>query len=441
MTSRQRLEIRQIQRLKLNPSLQTSIQLLRTDTAGLTRYLEEQAIENPHLRLDPAPSPAISDWLPRWTGTIATSGFSNAVETAADAAPSLMAHVMTAMDHMGLPQHDQRVALALAEALEPSGWIGAALHVIAADVGVALPEVERILAKLQTIEPAGLFARNLAECLQLQAQDAGILDTAMKVLLNNLDLLASGDLARLARVCDVQPSQISTMFRSIRAMNPKPGSQFATLGAAHVREPDLVVRMQPDGSWSIALNKSAMPSLRVEKSTHGGADALAQAKSLQRLVLARNSTLLLVAQEIFARQHEAVRIGPIAVLPMTMAEIADALNMHESTISRVVAGASLDTPRGTWWLRQMFSIALGGNGAPLISGVALRHRLARLIAAEDAGKPLSDAALSQQLAADAGVLIARRTVAKYREVQGIPPAHRRKRRPIIPIMSPNGRKT
>ena len=145
------------------------------------------------------------------------------------------------------------------------------------------------------------------------------------------------------------------------------------------------------------------------------------------MVEARNSTLLEVGREIVRRQGEALELGPIALHPMTMAELALVLGYHESTISRVVAGASLDGPRGTWWLRQMFSPALGGGGVPVISAAAMRARLARAVAAEDPQTPLSDDALATALLRETGLLLARRTVAKYREALSIPPAHRRKR--------------
>jgi RNA polymerase sigma-54 factor len=219
-------------------------------------------------------------------------------------------------------------------------------------------------------------------------------------------------------------------------MNPKPGAEFSPISAAMVREPDLVARATA-GGWSIALNRSALPSLHVDVA--GDSAGLAEARSVQRMVEARNATLLLVGQEVIRRQPEAMRLGPIALLPMNMAEVAEALGFHESTISRVVAGASLDTPRGTWWLRQMFSANLAAEGQPALSAMAMRHRLVRLISVENRERPLSDEALVQALAIDTGVSIARRTVAKYRELQGIPPAHQRKRKPILPRMGRKGR--
>lgn len=434
----QRIGLTQTQRLELNTSLQASIAILRTDAAGLTRYLEEQAAQNPHLRLDPPPQPGLHDWLPRWAGVLPSGGGLGLAAETADTSPSLIAHVLGEIAALKLDARQHRIAMALAEVLEPSGWLGAELSIIVAETGAGLAEVEAVLHRLQQIEPTGIFARNLAECLRLQAIESGALDAEMAAVLAHLDLLAAGDLARLAKACGLSEAAVLQRFRIIRAMNPKPGAEFASISAAQSREPDLVVKATAMG-WSIALNRSALPTLRVEKSEAGSAEGLSQARALERMVDARNATLLLVGREILLRQQEAIRQGPIGLSPMTMADLAEALGFHESTISRVVAGASLDSPRGTWWLRQMFSPALGGNGQPLISAAAMRGRLARLVAAENPARPLSDAALAMALAIDTGVTIARRTVAKYREAEGIPVAGRRKRKPVLPRMVRKGR--
>ena len=421
------ISVTQTQKLALNASLATSISLLRIDAAGLTRYLEEQAAENPHLRLTPPPAPGLHDWMPRWSGVL--QGTRSAFE-AADASPSLFAHVISAIELMSLPQRQHRIALALTDALEPSGWLGQPFATLAAEVGASLPEVEAVLERLQTIDPPGLFARNLSECLMLQAKEAEVLDAPMAALLHNLDLLASGDLARLAKICGITEAEIMVRFRTIRAMNPKPGADFAPMAAAQLREPDLTARLSPGGGWSVALNRSSLPEVHVEPDAEGSAQGLTAARLLCRMLDARNSTLLSVAQEILTRQQKALSEGPVALQPMVMDDLAKALGLHESTISRVVAGTSIDTPHGTWWLRQMFSAALGDPDGPQVAGAALRHRLVRLIAAENTSKPLSDAALTDLLAQETGVQVARRTITKYREMQGIPAAHRRKRRPL-----------
>lgn len=437
----------QSQRLALNRSLLASLGVLRADAGGLTRFLEEEAARNPHLRLDPAPAPAFGEWLPRWASVLpgigsgngggssggGSSGWggSDAVEQAIGAGPSLMVHVTTSIEAMFRTARDRQIALRLAEALEPSGWLGQPPEQIAQTLaGVPLSEVEQVLARLQTLEPAGLFARNLSECLALQLADAGVMDAGYAVILGNLDLLARGDLARLARLCALPEADLAKRFRVIRALNPKPGTQFAAFGAGPLREPDLVARPEGGGGWSVALNHSALPSLQVVASPSGSAESLSAARALGRMVEARNATLLRVGREVLQHQHAALAKGAGALAPLTMSELAATLGLAQSTISRVVAGASVDTPYGTWWLRRLFSGRIGPKEAegPALSAAALRDRLTRLIATEDRAAPLSDAALATALSAD-GPAIARRTAAKYRQMLDIPPAHRRKCRP------------
>lgn len=431
MSSRPRIQLSQSLRLALNPALQAAIGILRSDAAGLTRYLEEQAAANPHLRLVAAPAPP-GDWLPRWRGVFERAGGGSAgndPDLAAAASPSLIAHVLQAIAAMELAPKARRLALAMAEALEPSGWLGRPLAALAAEAGMTQTEAEAVLHRLQQLEPTGLFARDLADCLRLQAREMAALDRVMEAVLANLPLLASGDFARLGRACDASEAEILARFRLIRAMNPKPGAAFD--GPGHrppPREPDLVARPLAQGTgWEIALNRSALPTVEVRRGESGAQDrdALAAARGLKQAIEARNATLLRVGREIAAQQQAALAAGPAALVPMTMAAVGEALDLHESTISRVVAGAALDTPRGTVWLREMFSGAR--TGSPL-SVAALRQRLVALIAAEDPARPYSDAALAAALAAETGTDLPRRTVAQYREDAGIPASPRRKRR-------------
>ena len=425
MSQRPRITITQTQRLQLNLGLHAAIRLLRADAAGLTRYLEEVAAENPALKLDPPPLPAPGEWLPRWTRVFAAPDTGQPEQAAAS--PSLMAHVLATIDRRITDPKDRAIAQALAEALEPSGWLGQPLSAIAVRLQVKPREVEAVLHRLQEIEPVGLFARDLAECLKLQAQDDGTYDAVMAAVLRNLDLLASGDLARLASLAKVDLSEIAQRFRLIRAMNPKPGTEFDALAVPRPREPDLLARRAATGDWEVTLNRSSLPSLRLIDPGAGGSAALAAAKSVQRMVEARNSTLLRVGREVLQRQFRALSDGAAALVPMTMAEVATALDLHESTVSRVVAGTSVDTPLGMWWLRALFSRGLGRPNAEgaQVSAAALRDRLAGLVAAEDKAAPLSDADLVDLLS-QSGAEIARRTVAKYREMLRIPPAHRRR---------------
>ena len=400
--------------MTLTTSLATSIRVLRADAQGLTQYLEEQAAENPALMLSRPPP---SDWTPRWKAAL---GQGREMPDVASAAPSLISHALDLAAALRLPPEEAAIADALVDALEPSGWLGQGWGAIAGRLGVAPARVEVVLHRLQAqAEPAGLFARNLAECLRLQAEEAEELDAVMAAVLLRLDLVGRGEVERLAREAGVAVEAVRQRIGRLRGYDPKPGAGFEPL-AAPVREPDLIVEREA-GGWEVTLNRSALPAVSVAE---GRGKGRAEARAIQRMVEGRNATLLQVAQEILRRQEAALEQGPGALLPMTMAEVAQALDLHESTVSRVVAGTAVDTPRGTWWLRALFSQALHDGG---LSAAALRDRLARIVAAEDPGAPLSDEALALALARS-GAPVARRTVAKYRSQLNLPPAHRRRRR-------------
>lgn len=413
MKARNRISVHQTQRMALTTGLATSIRILRADAAGLSRYLEEQAAENPQIILT---RPQVQEWLPRWKSAF---GADDRPEQEA-AGPSLVSHVLGMIDALRLDPGEARIAMALAEALEPTGWISRALPSIASQLGVPVPAVERVLHRLQQrAEPTGLFARNLADCLRLQAEEAGDLDAPMVALLSRLDLLAKGEIDRIAREAGLEPADLRQAFGRLRSYDPKPGAGFE-ISTAPVREPDLIAEKGAAG-WIVSLNRSALPSVTVAE---GRAKGRAEARALIRMIEGRNVTLLSVGQDILTRQTAALEQGLGALVPMTMAEVAQALGLHEGTISRVVAGTAVDTPRGTWWLRSLFTQS-AREGGPAAG--ALRDRLAKLVAAEDPDAPLSDEALAAALA-EGGAPIARRTVAKYRTMLNLPPAHRRRRR-------------
>jgi RNA polymerase sigma-54 factor len=414
MKPRSRITVQPTQRLALSTSLAASIRVLQADAQGLSRYLEEQAAENPALIVMRAPG---LDWTPRWKSAFGASG--DAPETAA-AAPSLTAHALGLVASLRLSARGARIAEALVDALEPSGWLGRPVAAIAQRAGATSAEVEIVLAQVQAeAEPTGLFARNLRECLRLQAAEAGELDAAMAAVLDRLDLVARGALDQLSREAGVAEALLRDRIGALRGYDPKPGARFE-LCAAPLREPDLIAERGQHG-WMVSLNRSALPALAVADKRGPGRAA---ARALVRMVEGRNATLLAVGQDILARQTAALEEGIGALRPMTMAEVAEAVGLHESTVSRVVAGTAVDTPRGTWWLRALFTQAAQSGGP---AAGALRDRLARLVAAEDPDRPLSDAALAEALA-QGGAPLARRTVAKYRAMLNLPPAHRRRAR-------------
>ncbi|MCE2736924.1 MAG: RNA polymerase factor sigma-54 [Rhodobacter sp.] len=422
--TRQRIGLTQTQRLQLTPGLQQSIRLLRMDAGGLTRFLEEQAARNPFLAVEEPPVlPAT--WLPRWGAAFAACRCSESGRSdPAMPAPSLMAHVLTQIRALACAPAERQIALVLAEALDPSGWLGRPLADLARQANCSFAQAEAVLMRLQRIEPTGLFARSLAECLRLQAQEADRLDPVMQRVLENLEMVASGQIGALARLCAVPESDVMARLRVIRSFNPKPGAQFDPVNS-DTHEPDLIVTEGAQG-WEVQLNRSALPALSVRRpqgrlTAQAERAALAEALGLCRIVERRNTTLLRVAHEVLQRQTAALDRGLAGLRPMTLADVAGALNLHESTVSRLVAGVSIATPQGTWQLRALFGPQVGD-----LSAAAIRAEIAQLVAAEDPARPLTDRAITEALLAS-GREVARRTVAKYRDMLRIPPAGSRRR--------------
>jgi len=422
--TRQRIGLTQTQRLQLTPGLQQSIRLLRMDAGGLTRFLEEQAARNPFLAVEEPPVlPAT--WLPRWGAAFAACRCSESGRSdPAMPAPSLMAHVLTQIRALACAPAERQIALVLAEALDPSGWLGRPLADLARQANCSVAQAEAVLMRLQRIEPTGLFARSLAECLRLQAQEADRLDPVMQRVLENLEMVASGQIGALARLCAVPESDVMARLRVIRSFNPKPGAQFDPVNS-DTHEPDLIVTEGAQG-WEVQLNRSALPALSVRRpqgrlTAQAERAALAEALGLCRIVERRNTTLLRVAHEVLQRQTAALDRGLAGLRPMTLADVAGALNLHESTVSRLVAGVSIATPQGTWQLRALFGPQVGDRSA-----AAIRAEIAQLVAAENPARPLTDRAITEALLAS-GREVARRTVAKYRDMLRIPPAGSRRR--------------
>jgi RNA polymerase sigma-54 factor len=422
--ARQRIGLTQTQRLQLNPALQQSIRLLRMEAGGLTRFLQEQAARNPFLVVEEPPVlPAA--WLPRWGTAFAAARRADTGQTDPQMpAPSLMVHVLTQIQALTRSARERQIALVLAEALEPSGWLGRPLADLARQAACVPADAEAVLMRLQQIEPTGLFARSLAECLRLQAQEAGRLDPVMQTVLENLELVAAGETGALARLCAVPEPEVLARLRVIRGFDPKPGTQFDP-GNCDTREPDLIVT-GGTGRWEVQLNRSALPALSVRRpegrlTAQAERAALAEALGLRRIVERRNTTLLRVAREVMQRQIAALDAGLGALRPLTLSEVAEVLDLHESTVSRAVAGVSIATPQGTWQLRTLFGPQVGDRSA-----AAIRAEIAQLVAAENPARPLTDQAITEALLAS-GRDVARRTVAKYRAMLRIPPAGSRRR--------------
>ncbi|SIO30804.1 RNA polymerase, sigma 54 subunit, RpoN/SigL [Rhodovulum sp. ES.010] len=420
----------QTQGLAMTPRMQASLRLLQMGNVDLAAHLAEEALENPCLEVRlPEAAPA----LPAGVAGQRRDEDWDAVAALEAAKPSLYAHAAGQIALAFPDAKARRVALAFVEALEPTGWLGTPVETVAATAGVPVPVAEAVLGRLQQVEPAGLFARSLAECLRLQAEAKGLLTWELSVILDNLSLIAEGRLDALAELCDGTPDDVRAALRTIRGLDPKPGLAFS-MPQAPIRPPDLRVSRKR-GAWTVELNRSTLPEVRVTDAPATGRDAaartfVAQARSrarwLARTVARREFTLLEAATCVVRHQAAYLDHGPRRLRPLTTEDVALEMGVHASTVSRAVAHRLIETPRGTVPLRSFFSRAFApGTGGDGPSQTALIALVAEIVAAENPARPLSDTAIAKK-AEGSGVRLARRTVAKYRDMLGIPSSYDRR---------------
>jgi RNA polymerase sigma-54 factor len=335
---------------------------------------------------------------------------------------------------------DRVIAQYLVDMVDEAGYICGPLAEVAEKLGAPPGRVEGVLARMQTFDPPGVCARNLTECLAIQLREQDRLDPAMEALLGRLDLLARRDLAALRKICGVDDEDLADMVAEIKRLNPKPGLAF---GSALVQPivPDVFVRQGADGAFMVELNHDTLPKLLVNQSYYAKvsktarndgeksyfADCLQTATWLVRALDQRAKTILKVASEIVRQQDGFFVHGVEHLRPLNLKAIADAIEMHESTVSRVTANKYMAASRGIFEMKFFFTSAIDAtDGGEAHSAAAVRHRIRGLIDAENAGAVLSDDAIVARLR-EAGIDIARRTVAKYREAMRIPSSVQRRR--------------
>ena len=343
-----------------------------------------------------------------------------------------------------LPEGTQRlIASVLIEAIEPTGYLGEPLGDVARRLGVSDEEAEAALTVVHGFEPSGVGARDLAECLAIQLREKDRFDPAMQALIANLDLLAKRDFATLRKRCGVDDEDIADMVAEIRHLDPKPGLKFSSPPAEPVI-PDVLVRAAPDGGWRVDLNSEALPRVianrafyaRISKGSEDKArlfadEAWSNATWIVRSLEQRARTVLKVATEIVRHQDGFFTYGVAHLRPLNLKTIADAVQMHESTISRVTANKFMATPRGMFEMKYFFSTAIASaDGGEAYSSEAVRHRIRQMIEGEDPKSVLSDDAIVEGLKS-IGIEIARRTVAKYREGMHIPSSAVRRREKAV----------
>lgn len=364
----------------------------------------------------------------------------NVLEQTVSAQESLQDHLL---EQLMVDVHDPVMRVLgskLIEMIDESGYLTAETTPLLEQLGCDAATLERTIETLQGFDPVGVFARTLAECLALQLKDKNRYDPAMAALLANLDILAKGDLLLLSKRCAVDMEDLREMIAEIKMLDPKPASHFVH-DVVQVVQPDVFLRRSKQGGWQIELNSQALPRVLINKRYHAEIskqvhrkedrkylnEHMANAHWLVRALDQRANTLLKVSTEIVAQQDAFFRQGITHLKPLTLKDIADAVGMHESTISRVTTNKYLGTARGNFELRYFFTSSIASTqGAKDISSKTVQHYIEELIGAEDPAKPLSDDAL-MVLLQQKGMDVARRTVAKYREAMNIPTSATRKR--------------
>ncbi|MCX7372537.1 MAG: RNA polymerase factor sigma-54 [Alphaproteobacteria bacterium] len=482
-----RLDLRQSQSLVMTPQLRQAIALLQATNLDVAAFVEEELERNPLLEradsataaipesrddraadgLAEAPTPkdsaeiAASDTLTDgaldadWSNMIDTGeafqpaiggdgGFDTdelgTVEDLGGPGPSLRENLAQQIRLTFDDPQEQLIAGAMLAMLEPSGRLQMDVAAMAARLGCPPARVEAVRRRLQRLDPPGMFAANLAECLAAQLAEQNRLDPAMQALLDNLEMLARRDLAGLQASCGVDAEDLAEMIAELKRLDPKPGAGMDGPPATIV-QPDVLMRPGPDGGWLLELNPETMPRVLVRQGFAARAlvstrdkdsrafiqDKLATANWLARSLEQRANTILKVAAAIVQRQDAFFRHGVEFLKPLILRDIATEVELHESTVSRVTSNKYIATPRGTLELKFFFTQAIAGTaGGESVSAAAVRSRIKSLIDKETASAILSDDQIVTILRQE-GVDIARRTVAKYRDALRIPSSVQRKR--------------
>src|SRR6476659_6171207 len=375
-----------------------------------------------------------------WSGVGSAVGEDYNLEAFVSAETTLADHLAEQMALAISNPGGRMIGQYLIDMVDEAGYLTGDLETVADKLGARLSDVELVLAVLQTFDPPGVCARNLTECLGIQLKERDRFDPAMRVLVEHLDLLAKRDLAGLRRLCGVNDEDLADMIAEIRSLNPKPGLAFGSTMVQPI-VPDVFVRAAPDGTWQVELNSDTLPKVllnqryyaKVAKTSRNDkdkayiADCFQTATWLVRALDQRAKTILKVSSEIVRQQDGFFANGVQYLRPLNLKTVADAIGMHESTVSRVTANKYMATSRGIFELKYFFTSAIAAaDGGEAHSAEAVRHRIRQLMDDESAENVLSDDTIVEKLR-EAGIDIARRTVAKYREAMRIPSSVQRRR--------------
>ncbi len=471
-----RLDLRQSQSLVMTPQLQQAIKLLALSNLEIETFIGDALEANPlleagELRSEDAPvkdeamnEPAADapvgeeaaldidktaidvdrdtgdgEWGAAGSG--ATADDLPGIEESSADSISLADHLHEQVGAACSDAREEFIARNLIGQLDEAGYLRSQPREIAAELGVSLVETEQALEAVQTLDPTGVGARNLSECLALQAKEIDRYDPCMERLIENLDLVARGEFARLKRMCDVDDEDFADMLGELREFDPKPGLAYGGTPESAV-VPDILIAQNDADGWDIKLNEATLPRLVVnrgyfielkqgctDKESRGWLnEKLNDANWLIKALDQRQKTILKTAAEIVKKQDGFFRNGVSELRPLTLREVAEEIEMHESTVSRVTSNKYLHCDRGTFELKYFFMSGVGGgaDGEGGASSESVKARIKALTDAEDPKKILSDDKLVEMLKGE-GFDIARRTVAKYREAMGIGSSVQRRR--------------
>ncbi len=471
------LQLRLSQHLTLTPQLQQSIRLLQLSTLELNQELERFLQENPLLERDDgigeqptappdmrgaagadgdssgpadrdaaAPEPLTAEFIAVEEAPFGAArdegDDSDFPQIAADAL-TLRAHLLSQLSLTNLSERDRRLVTLLIDSLDDDGYLAhdipELLALLPQELAIEPAELQIALKHLQNFEPTGVGARNLSECLALQLaalpEDSPHRAQALEIVKHHLETLATRDFGRLRKVLRCDDTCLRAVQKLITGLNPKPGRDFSSEETRYV-VPDVIVR-KVKGVWLASLNPEALPRLRVNRlyadilgrHRNGASQQLAsqlqEAKWLIKNVQQRFDTILRVSQAIVDRQRYFFEHGEVAMRPLVLREIAEALGLHESTVSRVTTQKYMHTPRGIFELKYFFGSHVTTETGGAASSTAIRALIKQLVGAENSRKPLSDSQISEILGQQ-GIVVARRTVAKYREFLQILPVNLRK---------------
>lgn len=474
-------EFRQAQQLTMTSQLQQSIKLLQLSSAELNEYIETELEKNPLLSKEEGQSEEevkveveqkqkeveVSDSDYSAAESLDDSDYSNdysegmgeirvsasthsggaftdsddegfGIESASARDKTLREHLLEQI-HVDITDPAERIiAEKLTDMIDDAGYLREDTTKLAELLGVGKEEIDAVIVKLQQCEPVGVFARSLTECLALQLKDMDRLDPVMETFLHNIEMMGQGDLAGLRRKCDVDEEDFVQLIADIRRCNPKPGTGFAAEDSYAVT-PDVIVRRGKSGVWHVELNPDALPRVLVNKqyAAQVGAkkdkeakkfvsEQMANANWLVKALDQRAQTILKVSQEIVKQQEKFLLHGIRFLKPLVLKDIANAIGMHESTVSRVTTSKFMATPRGTLELKYFFTSSIGASTGADFSSKTVMFYIKELVDKEDPTKILSDDAIVKLLK-DRNIDVARRTVTKYREELHIPSSVVRRR--------------